>query len=526
MKKTFALLLTLLLALTLFSGCSGEKQGEEDEPAAETKTVLNIGLNSNIVGLDPLNGSSNSARAYDYAVFEPLIEYDHEGTKSTFTPCLATEWHVEDDNMTWVFKLREGVTFHNGEPFTSADVVTTYTRLLNEKSLNVRSSYWTYLESVEADGDYTVKIKTTQPFATTLISVAMTPILPDEAYAEFGEDFWNAQKLYGTGPWKFDEWVDGAYLHLVKNDDYWNKSVYDPTIKEIYFRFLTEVSTAITSHISGDLDAYIVNGGISKDLLSMYAGHDEIELITTETQNWIYLGYHCAGDSAFADYYARAAVDYAIDRELICETIFSGDAKLSSGVLLPNLDGYDPSIPNYEYNPEKAKEMLAKSNYDGHEITIYTSTSLAKGKDQILAISQMLNEVGFNTKAETIESAKLTELRKSGDYEVFLMNDNLMGADLSKYLSMKVLTDAHKHEYDNPEMMELVDKILTELDIPTRNAMLRDFVRMMRETSAPHTVLYYLVQTEAINKGVVNIEMWKDTMYSVKYVDYDASKAK
>lgn len=521
MKKLFVFMLAVLMAVTMMIGC-----GKEKEPEQPAKEVLNVGLNSNIVGLDPLNGSSNGARAYAYAVFEPLIEYDHEGTNSKYTPCLATEWSVADDNMTWTFKLREGIKFHNGEPFTSADVVATYTRLLNEKSLNVRSSYWTYLDSVEAVDDYTVKIKTTQPFATTLISVAMTPIMPDEAMAEFGEDFWNAQKLYGTGPWKFVEWVDGAYLHLVKNDEYWNKSAYDPAVKDLYFRFLTEVSTAITSHISGDLDAYIVNGGISRDLQSMYKGHDEIELITTETQNWIYLGYHCAGDSAFADYYARAAVDYALNRQLICDTIFSGDAKLSNGVVLPSLDGYDPTIPAYEYNPEKAKELLAKSNYDGHEITIYTSTSLAKGKDQILEISQELNAVGFNTKAEAIESAKLTEIRKAGNYEVFLMNDNLMGADLSKYLSMKVLTDAHKHEYDNPEMMELVDKILTELDIPKRNEMLGQFVRMMRETSAPHTVLYYLVQTEAINKGVVGIEMWKDTMFSVKYIDYDPAKAK
>lgn len=541
MKKIISLILALTLICGLLVACtdstdpnsgntgsvenSGNPNNQPNNPTGPAKTVLNIGFNSNIVGLDPLNCASNSARAYSFAVFEPLVDYNHQGITDDFRPCLATEWSVDDTGCVWTFKLREGVKFHNGEDFTSADVVATYNRLINEgSSLNIKSSWWEYLSEVEADGDYSVKIKTSAPFASMLISVAMTPIMPDEAMAQYGEDFWNNQILYGTGPWKFDEWVDGAYLHLVKNDAYWDSS-YNPSINEFYFRFLTEVSTAIASHISGDLDAYIVNGGIDSELLAMYSGYDNIELITTETTNLVYIGYNFSEDSAFRDDLVRQAADLAIDRELICSSIFSGNAKVPNSIIMPSMPGYDPTIPGYTYDPDKAAELLKQSSYDNHLITLYTSNSLAKSREQCLAISEMLNKVGFNTTVEAVENAAFTQLRKSGDYEMFLVNDQPMGGDLAKYLSFKVIADGHKHEYENDEMMQLARSVLTELDISRRNELMSQFARMERELIAPHTLLYYLVQTEAINKGVVNFTIWNDTCYSIKFIDYDASRS-
>lgn len=537
MKRIVALLLAVVMLLGVLSGCQSKQDPPADSNVANDSVgtgsdvvatvepkVLNIGLNSNIVGLDPLNTNSNSSRAFVYAVFETLIEYDHQGLASNFTPCLATEWSVDDTGCIWTFKIREGVTFHNGEPLTSADVVTTYQRLLDDTSLALKSAFWAYLQSVEAVDDYTVNITTKEPYAAFLISVAMTPIIPDEAYAQYGEEFWNNQMLYGTGPWKFDEWVDGAYLRMVWNDDYWNKE-FTTNVSEINFRFLTEVSTAIAAHVSGDLDAYIVNGGIDAELLPMYTGYDNIELVTTETQNFIYLGFNCSDDSAFSDKLVRQAVDYAIDRDLLCATIYSGNARVTNSVVQPTMAGYDATIPAYEYNPQKAADLLAQSSYDNHEITLYTSNSLGKGKDQCLAISEMLNAVGFNTRVEAMESAAFTELRKSANYEVFLMNDQPMGGDLAKYFSQKILSDAHKHEYDNAALMDLADKILTELDPETRLDYLAQAARMMREEAAPHTILYYLVQTQAINKGVVGFQMYSDTCYNVKYIDFDATLA-
>lgn len=541
MKKLTALFLAALMLLCMLTACTSEPKANEQPVAtggnaapaetagsadpANTKTVLNIGLNSNIVGLDPLNTNSNSSRAFVYAVFEPLVEYDHQGLNSNFTPCLATDWSVDETGCVWTFKIREGVTFHNGEALTSADVVTTYQRMLDDTSLALKSAFWSYLASVEAVDEYTVNITTKEPYAAFLVSVAMTPIMPDEAYAQYGEDFWNKQMLYGTGPWKFDKWVDGAYLSMVRNEDYWNKE-FTSNVKELNFRFLTEVSTAIAAHISGDLDAYIVNGGIDSELVPMYDGYENVQLITTETQNFIYLGFNCSDDSAFRDVKVREALDYAIDRDLICSTLFNGNAMISNSVLQPSMAGYDPSIPAYEYDPEKAAQLLKESSYDGHLITIYTSNSLSKGKDQCLAISEMLNAVGFNTNVESMESAAFTELRKSAEYEIFLMNDQPMGGDLAKYFSQKIVSDAHKHEYQNGEMMELSRKVLTELDVEKRMDYLAQVARLMREEHAPHTMMYYLVQTQAVNYGIVNLKMYSDTCYDVKYIDFDASLAK
>lgn len=537
MKKVLGLALVIMMALSLFACTTPPNAGTEGSaaPAAApsegkpaegkeeiVKTVLNIGLNSNVIGLDPLNQSSNPARAITFAVFEPLVEFDHKGTGSTFTPCLATEWSVDDTGCVWTFKLREGVKFHNGEDLTSADVVSTYRRILDEGgAISITSQFWAYLADAVAVDDYTVQIVLSQPFASMLISVAFTPIMPDEAFAEYGEDFWNNQVLYGTGPWKFDEWVDGAYTHLVKNDGYWGE--YDTDVQELYIRFLTEVSTAIASHLVGDLDAYIVNGGIDQELLPLYNDYlNTIELITMDTANFIYMGFHCK-DSAFADQDVRLAWELAIDRQTLCDTIYSGNASVPNSVVLPMLDGYNPNLAPYPYEPDRAKELLAGSTYDGHEIVIYTTNTLNKGKDQSLAISEMLNQVGFNTTVEVVESAVLQSLRKTADYEVFLMNDLPMGGDLAKYFMQKILQDNHKHEYQNDEMMTLVDNILTELDAAKRAELISQYAAMSREVSAPHTILYYLRQTQAVNYGVKNLEIWDDTCYSFKFVDFDST---
>ncbi len=528
-KRILSLLLAGAMIFALCA-CGGEAatQTPDAQPAEEAKTaapaaaeykkVINLGTNNAIVGLDPLNTNSNIARAVNVCVFDTLVESDHAGT---ITPCLATSWEVDESGCTWTMHLREGVKFNNGEDFTSDDVVVTFQRILDEGSaLAIKSQFWRNLASVEAIDDYTVAISTSEPFYAFLSSCAFTTIMAGDAFRELGEAYWNDQHMYGTGPWVFDEWVDGAYTHLVKNENYWNKENYDCKADELYIRFLTEVPTAIASHISGDLDAYLANGGINPELAALYDPYkDSIEIRRIDSCQFMYLGLRCA-DGVFADQNARLALDYAIDRQLICDTIYSGFATVGNSVVLPMLAGYDASLPNYEYNPELAKEYLAKSNYDGHQISLYVPTSVSAGKDQALAISEMLNEVGFNVNVEAVELAVLTDLRKSGDYEFFLVNDTALGGELAKYMSMNILGNTHKHGFENEEMMTLVSNILGEMDADKRAELYSQYANLAREVAAPHSILYYLTQLEAINYSLKNVEYYADGVPGFKYIDW------
>lgn len=519
MKKLACLLLALIVMLGVLAGCGNTTQ---DDPAAEVPTgkkTVTIAISENLFDLDPLNSNSLPARINSFNIFEPMLEFDHKGTSGEFTPCLATEWSVDDSGCVWTFKLREGVKFHNGEDFTSADVVCTFERLIEDSSLSCASQFWPYLESVNAVNDYTVEITTKEPYASTLISICYTPIIPNEAYAEKGADLFLAGGMYGTGPWIFDEWVDGAYTHYLKNTEYWNKASYDPYYEDMYIRYILESSSAIAAHLSGEVDAYVPSNGIDPGLLNQYSSFDKVNLTTLDTGTFNYFGFNCA-TGAFADINCRMAFEYALDRQLICDTIYGGAAKVPNSVVLDTVPGYDASLEPYTYDVEKAKEYLQKSSYDGHEIVLYSSAGLNLSEEALLAVSGMLNEVGFKTRVSIEEGATFTSIRKSGEYEVFLINDMTVGGDLAKYIAQKITGDSHKHGLTDEKLMDIADKILTTVDADERAGYLTEYAHYMREIAAPHSILAQFSCTYAINKDVEAIDLWTDGTFGFKYVDY------
>ena len=544
MKKLICLLLAMLIMASMLVGCGGNSSSDKTdgwsgepaadagtdakEPAAETggeggseggSKVVSIAISENLFDLDPLNSNSMPARVNTFNVYEPLMEFDHKGTSGEFTYCLATEHSVDDTGCVWTFKLREGVKFHNGEDFNADDVVCTFQRLVDDPSLSCANQFWPYLESVEKIDDYTVSIKTSQPYAATLISVCYTPIIPNEAYAELGADLFINGAMYGTGPWIFDEWVDGAYTHYYKNPDYWNKENYDPYYDEMYTRYILESSSALAAHLSGEVDAYVPANGIDTGLLSQYEGRDDITLTSIDTGTFNYFGFNCA-NGAFADINCRMAFEYALDRQLICDTIYGGAAKVPNSVVMDCVPGYDPTLEPYEYDPELAKEYLAKSSYDGHEIVLYSSTGLNLSEEAMLACSEMLNAVGFNTSVSIVEGATFTTIRKEGNYEVFYINDMTVGGDISKYIAQKITGDSHKHGLKDEKLMELATGILLTIDPDERAEISKEYTRYTREIAAPHSIMAQFNCTYAIDNDVTGIDLWTDGTYGFKYVDH------
>lgn len=529
MKSKVGRLILLAMAMVFFfTSCAGKTDSSTQAGQESQKKVVRIAISENQVSMDPLNPVTFPGRITTLNVFEPLVEFDHGGLSGEFTPCLATSWEHDETGTKWTFHLREGVKFHNGEEFDSADVVATYQRLIDETtSLSVYSQFWAYLESVRAVDKYTVELTTTEPFATTLISVAYTPIFPNEAYAALGDALWQDKYMYGTGPWLMREWVDGAHTRFAKNTEYWNIANYDTQFEEMYIRYILEPSSAVASHLSGDVDAYVTSNGIDIEMLPLYNGRSNItELITMDTGTFNYIGFNCADDKVFGDLNTRLAFEYAIDRQEICDYILGGGAKVPNSVMLDTIPGYNPDLPPYEYNPEKAREYLAKSSYAGQKIVLYGPAGLLKGQDQLLAMSEMMNAVGFNTSVSVVERATYNGIRNSGDYDMFIGNDMPAGGDLAKYFSQKILTDSHHHNFNNPRMMELVQNIMTEMDVENRNGYLKEYAALTREFAAPHSILAQFKCTYAVDYGLTGIDLWKDGTYGFKYVDFDETLLK
>ena len=517
--------LTLTIAFTMcLAACGGS--GGENSPGASGATdtgnsspshTLTIAMTENIVRTDPQNPGTLGATFLMNQIFDALIDEDHEGN---YTPMLATDWNMSDDGLTWTFKLREGVTFHNGEPFDAKDVVCSFERLLNDPTLNIKIQYWPTLAGVKAINDFEVEVYLSAPYASALQSFACTRIIPDEAYAQYGEEFFTEHICYGTGPWKYEEWIDGQYISMTKNEDFWggNDSYYDKFVA----RFITEQASAVQAHVSGTVNALLALDGFNSDLQTLYDGTDDrIRVFSQDVSSVLYIGLQC-GKGPFADENVRIAFEYAIDRQLIADSIFEGRASLPNSVLLETCIGGDPTAPNYEYNPEKAKEYLEKSSYNGEPIQLSSNVATTKSDQVLLAICEMLNEVGFNASMSIVESATLQEMRSTGDYDAFLVSWK-MQHDPFSFINQRIMDDAHHTNLVNPEINDIILASNSELDPNARHAMLKDIVTMMQEQHGPY---YPVLRTEAlfaIDKGVTGLEPYSDGWFNFRDVDYDPS---
>lgn len=497
-------------------------EGTGDAAGAGTEDkVVNIAISENILTMDPLDWSALPSLSANLMTYDSLIESDHEGT---YSPQLATEWSSSEDGLTWTFKLREGVKFSNGEDFNADDVVATYNRLLTETSLAVATTYWPVLKAVEKVDDYTVNIILSEPFGAFEYSVSNTFIIPDQLFAEKGVQMFAEQECIGTGPWVLDEWVDGQYTHFVKNENYWGdfKSYYD----EVYFRHMLEPSSAIASHLSGDIDAYISAGGISTDMLPLYAGsEDKIEQVSIDSGTFQYLGFQCEEGSPFADKNVREAFSLAIDRQSIIDNILGG-GKVPSGIIVDTAMGFDPNLAPYEFNADKAKELLEASNYNGEPIVLSSNTNTLKAEEILLAVSDMVNAIGFNTTVEVVEGATLKDMRATGDYDVFMVTNMHPGGDPYAHLTMRILNDAHHSNYVNPDLNALIDASNKEIDQTKRAELIRQVNQMMVDEFGPHINLTQLNTVQAVNYGVSGLLLYKDGYFNYRYVTYDPSLVK
>ncbi|MTQ81414.1 ABC transporter substrate-binding protein [Ruthenibacterium lactatiformans] len=527
-KKRISILLAFVLAIMALTGCGSsgnDSDGASGKPPEQTNIsgpskIINIALNENLVQLDPHDQSNLPGYIVWTTCMEALILDDRMGN---YEPLLAESWEHDSEGLVWTFKLRKGIKFHNGEDFNAADVQCTFDRLLSRRNeLQCSIEHWTLLEKCETIDDYTVQFTFSEPNSMALMAFSSTPIIPDEAYAEHGDDLFHKQLMYGTGPWIFQEWQDGQFTHFIKNEEYWDKANYDSYYDELYIRHLTELSTAIAAHLAGDIQVNLKTGGIDEDLLSLYEGTESrINMINVESGMYNYIGLQCSEDSVFHDIDVRRAFEYCVDREAILNEILGGAGKVPVSIINDTCVGFDASMPPYTYDPEQAKELLANSSYDGRKLTIVSNTSTKKAEETLLAISENMNAVGFNTDILITEPSTMLDMRRSGNYDLFYVGNMHNGGDPCQVLNLRILNDAHKSHYVNDELNALIEKIKVEMDTTKRNDYIKQCQWIMREEAGPHSAIVQLNLIEPFDHGVTGIDLFRDGNFRIKYVTYD-----
>ncbi len=501
MKLKTTVLATLMTGLMLTSA-----------PAKD----LIIGMKAAVDNADP-HQLYTPNRNVDLQVYEPLV-YQDRYLKPV--PWLATSWTPVDDT-TWEFKLREGVKFSDGTPFTAEDVVFSLNRGITIKGLRTYIGYLKDIASVEAKDDHTVIIKTKAPTSLlpwNLTSIGMVSAKAAKDATE--EDFNGGSAAVGTGPYRWIKWTPGDRVVLEKNPGYWNGV--EPWDK-VTFRFIADDSARVAALLSGDVD---VIDQVPGNLTRQISENDKTSLVEDTSVFNVYLSFDRGRadspfikakdgsplkENPFSNPDVREAVNIALNREGLAERIMHG-AAVATGQLAPEgMQGYVPSLEVPEYNPAKAKELLAKGGYpDGFAITIHCYNNRFTGDAQTCqAVAAMLTAIGIQTTVEAMPTSVFFKRARANEFSLFMI---MYGTPTGSTTNMvtTVLQTADKEKgvgannanlYSNPEMDELITQSQSSFDDKESEELLKKAteVAMKDHGLLP---LFFLKSTWGVRKGL------------------------
>jgi peptide/nickel transport system substrate-binding protein len=400
-------------------------------------------------------------------------------------PSLATSWE-NPDALTWVFKLRQGVKFHNGEPFTAASVKWTFERFVAPETKNIYANLLTPVSEVQVVDDYTVRVVTKEPFPALLENLAYGVFIgPAETMQKEGEEF--LKKPVGTGPFKFVSWAPGEKLVVENAGSHFNGT---PKVKTVVWQPITEGATRVAALRTGQADL-IAN--VSPTQISELEGQPGIQVVKIPSQSFLVLIMN-AGRPPFNDKRVRQAMNYAIDKEAIIKTLLGGNGTVAPAPAGPAHEGYDPNLKVlYTYDPEKAKKLLSEAGLGGgFSITLDTPEGrYLQDKPIAEAIGGMLAKIGVQVKVNPYEWGAFVKLLQEKTSDILLIQQGGSTTDAlfpsSFHSKIKGLP---WQGYANPEVEALIDKARTTVNTDERNKIYGEMIRLVQE-DAPWVYLHY-----------------------------------
>ncbi|WP_080872720.1 glutathione ABC transporter substrate-binding protein [Oceanobacillus timonensis] len=400
MKNLFTSICLLTIAMFLLSACATSGSSEEGDSTGSDgdtdKNEVTVAFQENIQTMDPHNGSSGIDISVQYAIYESMFTPDKDGE---LQPLLATDYDISDDGLTYTFKLRDDVTFTDGAEFNAEAVKANLDRIIDsEGSLNNYKSLRN-VEEVEVADDYEVEVTLNNINSQFIDKIGMIRMVSPDALEkdiDFGEE------SAGTGPFVLEKWSHGDYLEAIKNEDYWEEGL--PKIDKVTFEPIPEDGSRIAMLKTGETD-YIFPVPVN-DVESLDA-EDNIEVSTVEST---YVNYATINTSKepFNKKEVRQAMNYALNQEDFVKVVKNGYGVASDSVLPATNVFYEGQEP-YDYDLDKAKELLAEAGYeDGFTTEIWGSDS-SKDKRGMQFIQQQLGKIGIDVEIKQMERGTLSD---------------------------------------------------------------------------------------------------------------------
>jgi len=473
LKKILTLWLAMGLFALLFVG-SSMASGDDDQVSMYTIAGGDSGFPAPYSHY-PRGGGY----VYMSLIFDTLVWKNETG----YVPALAESWEMEGDD-TYVFHLRDDVTWNDGVKFTADDVVFTIDYTKDHPYIWASTAM---VEGAEKVDDYTVKMYLSEPYAPFIDEVGGThPILPEHVYegVDDPENFQDEAAATGTGPYTLADYdkVQETY-RFVARDDYYGGS---PRARELRIvKVSPEMASAALAQ--GDVDAV----SISQDMIE-HLENQGLSILTSSANGWAYKLMINHQKEPISDERFRQALAYAIDREQLVEIVGRGRGLVGNqGSVPPYHSWYNPDVEEYQHSPDKARELLDDMGYNGEAIELLTKGGSVEYERIAELIKEDLEEVGINVDLRAMDSKTVDS--KVGDWEFDLAVSGHGGAigDPNFLAKMNSGWQFNSDRYsEDQELNDLLEEQVTETDEDDRRDMI-DRIQVLYAEDVPAIVLFY-----------------------------------
>ncbi|MFO8150506.1 MAG: ABC transporter substrate-binding protein [Trueperaceae bacterium] len=459
---------------------------------------LVVSLSSDPTSLFLPRASDRTAHNASLPLFDSLIWINDD---LELEPALAESWEISEDGTEYVFHLRRGVTFHNGEPFTAASVVATWET--GSDASNDYANFFTAASLVEAIDDYTVRFTTPEPNATFLTTLAFSwGMVPPAYIAEVGLDGF-AQAPVGTGAFRFVSRTAGDRILMEANPDYWRAGY--PRVAELEFRVIPDASTRMAAVQTGEI--HIANR-LSPDQAMALERAPGVEVVSYLNDRAYYVGFKNVGAGAgtpLEDPRVRQALNYGSDRFGIINAIFSGQAEPIPGFIIEGNLGYDAAtMTPFPYDPERARELLTEAGYpDGFEISMgCPADGYVNINEVCLALQRTLGDIGVEVNVEFRTTNSFWSQPQYGAVGAMFVDSwsSAIGEALPR-LEGALVPGNYYTAWEDERFAALVEEITLTVDRDARAALYREMHELMRD-DPPFIYLYQPTIFEAVNERV------------------------
>ncbi len=482
-------IVTMLLAGACSAAQPAATGGEQAAPADESGGTIIVGAETDIEGGDPIMASALATTRVLRNIYDGLVEFKLGSTD--LEPGLAESWEISEDGTEYTLKLRQGITFHDGEPFNAQAVDFAMRRAFDPdfeyyNSASTVGFILVGLQDTEVIDDYTIKLKLAKPNAAFLefLGYGAGRVVSPKAVREHGNEYLIEHPV-GTGPFRFVEWEKGQKVVLERNPDYWREGF--PKAAQLIFVPIPEPTARVTALLTGQVNMIVV---VPPDSIPEIKSNPDLVYDQGPGNHYWFIVLNTK-EGPFADKRVRQAANYAVDKEGLANSILNGSAKVATQAMPEANWSYAPDVTGYPYDPEKARELLAEAGYpDGFKTKMIIPVS---GSGMMIPVQMNeyiqgnLRDVGIEVEIQSYEWVSYLGIWVQGlGTEVTMNNQSIMSSEpyVLNFLLNGNFTPPNGWNtgwYDNPEVNTLLDSALAVADRKERAKIYAEAERLVVE---------------------------------------------